>query len=400
MLRSFNEFKYWLNNIGPEKVPNEVEQNFEQTVKLLKYIWDPYLKSKHRIIVWWTAWKWTVVRAVHEILLKHDLKVASFLSPHVSCFTERIRLWNKLILEDELLKATNELICIVKFFDYKFTYYSAAFFIFIIAAKNYWADVLSLEVWLWWEFDCTNAICWDRISVITFIWKDHLEILWPNLEDLAEKKIKIFNKNTIAWFSYEKKFASLIQSKTNIKVDFINESWYKANLILARKISEFILNKKLKNIKKVNMPARWEKIDLNWKNIIFDWAHSEPRILEICNKLAKIKWNLYLLISSKDTRTGQCLRKLGKISDNIYITEYDYDWLKSVSSEKLKKVFKSWIVIKDPLKAFNFILDKIPVWDSLVVTGSFHLCWILRTIFYPEKDILKTWNEFASSLDC
>jgi len=38
MLRSFNEFKYWLNNIGPEKVPNEVEQNFEQTVKLLKYI--------------------------------------------------------------------------------------------------------------------------------------------------------------------------------------------------------------------------------------------------------------------------------------------------------------------------------------------------------------------------
>ena len=386
MLKSFDEFKCWLNAIWTEKIPKKDGWNFEETKKLLKKIWNPELLAKFRVIVWWTAWKWTTVRITHEILQNELYKVASFSSPHISCFRERIRLWDRLISDMDLLKSANELIFILENSDYLPTFYSAIFFLFILASRNYWADILIFEVWLWWEFDCTNAIEWERISAITFIWDDHREILWPSLEDIATTKAKIYNQNTIAWFSYEKNFRDIFQNHTSTKIDFINKLWVWANKFLAKSICEFILKKKISKIPKVQIPARWEIFNKNWKVIILDWAHSKPRIEEIVKKLKWVRLKLYLLLASKDTRSGEYLEKLKNYSDDIYLTEYNFEWVKSVSTSQLKKIFEHWIEIKDAIKACEEIISKMKSGDTLLITWSFYLCWVVDDWFNFTKN--------------
>lgn len=377
MLKTYQDFKNWLNTFWPEKIPKDKKEwKISWVKKLLALIDNPELKAKYRIIVWGTAWKWTTVQTIHEVFYNEWIRVASFMSPHISYFWERIRIWDSFISEKDLIDTANELINLLKWLKEQVSYFVLCFLLFLIASKKYKAEILVMEIWLWGEADAVNQILWSRISVLTFIWEDHLEILWPTLLDVAKTKSKIFNKNTIAWFSYEKKFRDIIQNESPVKIEFIDKSWEWANKILAKRVCEFILNKKLSKLPEVKMPARWESFEIEWKKIILDWAHSKPRIKEIIKKIKKDLSIKYFLLASKNSRSWEYLLPLKDYvpKNNIYFTEYEKDWIVSIDAENLKNIFKCWTVIKDCNKAFYTIFHLMKKNNTLLLTWSFYLC--------------------------
>ena len=396
MLKNYKDFQNWLDGFWFEKIPTSKNAwDVKAVKKYLKLIWNLELEASYRVIVWGTAWKWTTVRLTHEILQKDGQKVASFCSPHIICFTERIRLWEKLIWANELLKAANQLIVLLKWDMQDISFYICSLLLFLIASKNYWADILVLEIWLWGEADWVNQILWDRISALTFVWEDHLEILWPKLEDVAKTKAKIFNKNTIAWFSFEKNFRDILKNESPVDINFIEYSWFKADWMLAKNISEFILKKEIKDCPEIKMSARWEMLNIDWKKVILDWAHSKPRIEEILKKIKTDGSIKFFLLSSKDSRDWAYLFPIVNFDKaHIFITEFETNWIKSISSMWLKSVLKTWTIVSSPKKALKKILKMMNTWDSLLVTGSFYLCGIIRELVYSHDDILDQQTEF------
>lgn len=435
MIKSYSNLQSWLNEkYWNEKIPYwkwDWSKWFENTKNILDKIWHPELNAKFRIITWWTAGKWTTVKYIHEALKQQWLKVATFTSPDISCLTERFRFWDKLISEEDLINYANELTKIwedsdlssntalthvIKNTDTWLSFFEFIFWIFILMCKHKKPNIINLEVWCGWEFDATNTISWDRISVLTFTWEDHLWFIWNSLKEIAQTKSKIFNKNTIAWFSYEENFRDIIQNESPVKVKFIKNNWERSNTALAKKVCEYILNKKLEitKIPKIKLPARWEIIKKEWKTIILDWAHSKPRINEIIKKFQKIKWKKYLLLWVKKWRTGDFLKPLVNNANEVYLTEFDRNGNKSISLKELGLAFLSnsnyyngakktpwsnikFTWIKNPITALNKILNKMQKWETFLITWSFHLCWTIRDLFYPPEKILKQQTEFPKS---
>jgi dihydrofolate synthase / folylpolyglutamate synthase len=146
-----------------------------------------------------TNGKGSSVTFLEHILLAANYKVATYTSPHLINFTERIKINGRDVGEAELCKAFEVIDAAVKNSlsencSWHLTYFEfttlAAFYIF----KNTSLDALILEIGLGGRFDAVNIIDPD-IALIATIALDHTNLLGNDRETIGREKAGIMRSN-------------------------------------------------------------------------------------------------------------------------------------------------------------------------------------------------------------
>jgi dihydrofolate synthase/folylpolyglutamate synthase len=140
-----------------------------------------------------TNGKGSFVAAASALLQAHGHRVATYTSPHIIAFNERITLNGQPVTDEQLLDAFNQVdICCQ---DISLTYFEfttlAAFFIF----QQQSFDDIILEVGLGGRLDAVNIIT-PNVAVITSIGLDHQDYLGNDRNSIAYEKCGILRAET------------------------------------------------------------------------------------------------------------------------------------------------------------------------------------------------------------
>lgn len=381
----------WLEKLSSEAAffRNKGVRSLVEVNRALDTLNRPDRTFTYRIIIGGTAGKGSVCREIEQTLLQENIPVALISSPHLQVVNERIRLNGKLISSSDFGDTILGLKKIVEAHNLHLTYYEVIVLAGILKARQLGLEILICEVGLGGEFDAVNAVMGKRICGLTFIGSDHLEILGPKLENVAETKSKIFTQDSVFNASYEQNFRTILQKNSSLKIEFIKGIKQKLNKKLARKICEHIIGSKAFSMPVVKTPCRWEKVN---EKIWLDGAHSTPRFEYLIEtKLKKNPGPYTLILGMQNRHESEALNLLFPYAKNVIWTESgEADCRKA---EDLRTEHAVGEVIKNPIAA----LEKARSYnEKILVTGSLYLCGAIRENFFTTEDILEQQTEWPT----
>lgn len=391
-----------------------INLGLERVQRVLNLIGNPQNKL-HYIHVAGTNGKGSVCAMLSSILAKCKmqnakcmLKIGLFTSPHVFEYTERIKINDIEISQEEF---TQKIIEITKLAD-KNQIHLTEFEILTVVAFQYFeqnnVDIVILETGLGGRLDATNVIKENICSIITNIDFDHTERLGDTIEKIAAEKAGIIKQNCLVVISknnlgYEtvKRIAENLKSQIfevskeqNLpKIDFALKGIYqKENLALVLAAIE-ILNKNGFNItqeniehglKNVHHSCRFEYIKEH--NLIIDGAHNPNGTKALRESLdyyfpnQKFKF-IFGCLKNKDyvkmmdnlfaptTKAAGKKSSIEAFTPDIYF--YQFDNANSCSYKELAKVCK---FDSKPFSEFKKDSDTLTV-----ICGSFYMIKELLT---------------------
>jgi len=165
---------------------------------LLELMENPHKKLKY-VHVAGTNGKGSTVAFISSILMESGYKVGIYTSPYLERFTERIKINNTEISENDLSRITELVKQKVDIMIGRGENHPTEFEIITAIAFQYYyennCDIVVLEVGLGGRFDSTNIIDTPEVAVITTINYDHMSILGNTLEEIAFEKAGIIKKD-------------------------------------------------------------------------------------------------------------------------------------------------------------------------------------------------------------
>ena len=167
------------------------KKDLTNTITLCEYLGNPHHKFKS-IHIAGTNGKGSVSHMLAAILQTAGYKTGLYTSPHLKDFRERIKISGQMISEKFIIDFTKKIQPLIEEIEPSF------FEITVAMAFDYFAeqkvDVAVIEVGLGGRFDSTNIID-PKLSVITNIGWDHMNILGDSLEKIAFEKAGIIKQN-------------------------------------------------------------------------------------------------------------------------------------------------------------------------------------------------------------
>lgn len=281
-----------------------------------------------------------------------SLSIGLFTSPHVFEYTERIKINEEEIPQDDFAQNVLEIIQIAE----KNNIHLTEFEIITVVAFIYFAqnnvELVILETGLGGRLDATNVIENNICSVITHIDFDHTERLGDTIEKIANEKAGIIKQNcpvitsknnagfdVIQKVAQEKSVQILVSEQGRIggrifpqEKSALKGTYQRENFALVFKVIE-LLNQNGFNIgeneieeglKNVKHPCRFEY--LKEQNIIIDGAHNPNGTKALRESLdeyfpnQKIKFIFGCL---KNKQYSQMMENLFTQNDEIYFYEFD-----------------------------------------------------------------------------
>ena len=315
-----------------------VELGLERISMALNLLGNPQenLKCIH---VAGTNGKGSICAIVSAILKEYGLKVGLYTSPHIFEYTERIKINEKEISEEDFAKY----ITLIK--EKAPNIELTEFEYLTILMFKYFADnnveIAVLETGLGGRLDATNVIKTNICALITKIDFDHTERLGNTIEKIAFEKAGIIKENSHV-MTFEdikpiKEAAKLKHATYTIVPPFsdtknlsLKGKHQQMNLSLAKgcinkffpEIGEKIIQE---GLKKVNLPCRFQYI--KEQNLIIDGSHNP-------NCIQALRENLDLYFpNEKRCFIFGCLRHkdykkmmeiLFREGDEIYLNEFNY----------------------------------------------------------------------------
>ena len=267
-----------------------------------------------------TNGKGSTAITLESILLEKGVTTATYLSPHLIRYNERIRL-NGAAVSNGLLKKAfltiqNEAT------DLALTYFDFSTLAALWIFKKNQPDYLILEVGLGGKLDPVNIIDPD-LAIITSISLDHTEILGDSIEKIGYEKAGIIRKNKPVITGSDMPASTLkVAKQSNSPILSLNSDFfcfevnnqihwhdYQESLtnlplpnlplpsiaiaIMATKLlfGYLATNKTIikKSLKKVSLPGRMESFKIGSKLIILDIAHN-PKAAEFLATKLKIQY--------------------------------------------------------------------------------------------------------------
>lgn len=147
----------------------------------------------HVISVAGTNGKGSCVAMLEQVAIEADLTVASYTSPHLWKFTERIRYQGHPITELACCRAFHELSQKIPQ-NYPLSYFEWTTLAALLFFKQLRLDILILEIGLGGRLDAVNVVNQDT-SIITNIALDHQEYLGDTREKIAYEKAGIIKRD-------------------------------------------------------------------------------------------------------------------------------------------------------------------------------------------------------------
>lgn len=287
---------------------------------LLKNLGNPE-KNLEFIHIAGTNGKGSIAEMLSQILIKAGYRTGKFMSPHLVYYNERMSINNQPISDKEMEKLILE--CKSKVEQYNQTHETpiTLFELETTMALLYFqrnhCDLVVLETGLGGLYDCTNVVE-AKLSVISSIGFDHMNLLGDTLSQIATQKAGIIKENGDTVFVKQEpevnqiiekvcqqknskcheikpeKIVNLVYGKDFTKFDYQNHKNIEINLKgekqpqnaviclecieILRKRNYPITDTAIKEgLKTVVHKGRFETICQNPK-IIFDGAHNEPTI--------------------------------------------------------------------------------------------------------------------------
>ncbi|WP_026476107.1 bifunctional folylpolyglutamate synthase/dihydrofolate synthase [Alkaliphilus transvaalensis] len=165
---------------------------------ILSYLGNPHLHLKY-IHVAGTNGKGSTSSFLHSMLKSEGYQVGLFTSPHLHCYTDRIRINGMNIPQEEFAEIIKMIYDYIDPLMGDQINYPAMFDLMVLLSFTYFTrkqvDYVVLEVGLGGLMDATNVIEDSLISVITPIDIDHIDVLGSDLGQIAHHKAGIIKSN-------------------------------------------------------------------------------------------------------------------------------------------------------------------------------------------------------------
>lgn len=383
-----------------------ISLGLDRTEKILDILGNPQNKIKI-IHIAGTNGKGSVSSVLANILKSAGYKTGLYTSPHLVEYTERIKINNIDILEQDFANYIDEVCKIADSNGIDLTEFeilTVCAFLYFYRNKT---DIAIIETGLGGRFDATNTSKNKLLSVITSISLDHTDRLGNTIEEIAYEKAGIIEKDSNVIISNENlgfnkiKEVALSQNATihvasnNVKTSFENGKNYivsgdikyefsllglyqNQNMSLVLKAIDFLNENNFRinedaiklGFKTVNWPARLEY--KKEKNLLIDGAHNPDAALELRKSLdyyfkKQKRLFIYSTINTKDYRA--IAEILFQKDDEIYFYEFNH---KNAVSYKEYIQTVNWLNIKK-FEADN--LESILASNNTIniITGSLYM---------------------------
>jgi len=384
-----------------------------------------------------TSGKGSTAYLTSVILRSQGFMVGLHISPHLIDVRERCQINNQMISENDFCQALIEMVPAIKKIEAS-EFKTASYFEILtgLAFKVFSekkVDYAVIETGLGGLYDATNTINRsDKISVITEIGFDHMEVLGNTLAKIAFQKAMIIQPKGLV-FSQEqkpeaKKTIETVVKKQGAKIFFVkptrvqetdrgisfdlqfldkkinhlklnlrggfqskNTSVALATVLLLGRRDRFYFNEKKirKAFLELSFPGRMEVFKLKDKIVVVDGAHNQPKMEAFTKSLKKTfpskKFN-FLIAFKKGKDYKNILKYLVPLAKKIIITDFftnnqDYLYF-SEKPEKINDVltklkFTNTEIIYDCKKATKKALNEN---ENLVITGSLYLLGGIYTL--------------------
>ncbi|MEK6563196.1 MAG: folylpolyglutamate synthase/dihydrofolate synthase family protein, partial [Candidatus Binatota bacterium] len=385
-----------------------------------------------------TNGKGSVAAMLHRILAAEGYRVALYTSPHVVSFTERIRVGDQEISQEEVVELAEE----IKRRSAK-EGVGLTFFEFVtVMALVYFArrkvEVAVVEVGLGGRLDATNLVL-PSVSIITTISKDHEAYLGSDLLSIAREKGGIIKEGVpVVCGSLPPEVAELLREMAGLKgsasyflgsdfsfaikdgglFDYKGLNWNLKGLSLALQgryqrgnaalvLKALEVGKKdfpvkegalREGLRTVFWPGRFEVVRRH-PMVILDGAHNGEGVKvlvdEIRNFLGVKKVKLLFAVM-EDKDWASMLGELSEIASEAVLSRVPMQrgadpWrVREVIGEKIPA-----IVLEEPAKALRFVLERAGPEDVVLVTGSLYLLGEVRPVLVEEALGQSSEGQFA-----
>lgn len=376
-----------------------------------------------------TNGKGTVVAALESLAIEHGLSVASYTSPHLLRFNERIKFDGQPVSDQEVVEAFKYIA--KNQGDVPLTYFEFTTLVAFWLFKSQPLELIVLEVGLGGRMDAVNIIDPD-VAVITSIGLDHVAWLGDTLEKVAYEKAGIMRAKTPAIIADPQTAELLLpEAETRNAKSYLaqkdyhyietGQSWnfntdsagQKISLSglanndllvtnLAGALEAFVLVNSAKisekavvsSFHKLQFPGRFQYLS-KVPAIIVDVAHNPDSARVLNNKLQQLKSRGIEKVNAicgmlKDKDIASCLSLCSEV-DNWYCI--DLPGPRGANGEELLAKLPEFA--RTDAKSYHFLVDAFDdYWqhqqqnEALVVFGS----------FVTVSLMLESWHELEKKL--
>jgi dihydrofolate synthase/folylpolyglutamate synthase len=402
-----------------------------QIEKILRAIGNPH-KEIQAIHVGGTNGKGSTAAMMASILQKEGYRVGLYTSPHLTRFTERIRVNGKEIEEEEVAALTEQM---KKEIESAGIASPFTFFDFTTAMALYYfnqklVDLAVLEVGLGGRLDSTNVVD-PLISIITNVAKDHEAYLGKTISKIAKEKagiikrgrplitaatqpgvLRLFSKTCqekrSPYLRVEKEFRYVRTGDEEFDYEGLDRKLWGLHLNLkgfhqvvnattalgAMEVLENLgyrvsTEAMVDGLRTVDWPGRLEMVSSS-PRVILDGAHNPAGALALKESLEKEfqYQHLILLVGiMKDKDSQSMLHLLAPLAEHIILTRPHTDratppmLLRKALGENGRRIE----IEEDLKKAIDRGLSLTREEDLLCITGSLYTVGEARSYFHPER---------------
>jgi dihydrofolate synthase / folylpolyglutamate synthase len=368
-----------------------------------------------------TNGKGSTTNYLRSILQHAGYTVGTFTSPHLIVHNDRIRINDHYISDDDLLAYGN------RFVDFIEKHHLSMFEIDMLIAVHYFlerrVDWVIFEVGLGGRLDATNIVL-PKLSVITTIGFDHMELLGDTLPKIAFEKAGII-KPKVPVLTAEPKRSCLnvfrkvcaerqspllrVGRRTRMRTDNGLKYRYKnfhielptlavyqiqnsataleAALILRQQGVHIPDESIVTGIQSTQWKGRFETVSTD-PLIIIDGAHNTHGIHALTQSLKSLPRPLIVVFSAlRDKETDKMLAELIPLCDDVIVTSFDF--YRAASAFELARDLPVH-AIESASEALRFGLMKAHG-GTLLVTGSLYFISDVRQTLIPQ--LLKEFHE-------
>lgn len=391
-MRMFKTIEEGIDWIQGRKNTGHTFENFK---KVCESIGNPQ-NSFYTIHVAGTDGKGSTVAYLRDLLMNQGYKVGTLQSPHYITHLDRIRINNKNIDADTFLNILNN--------NYDFfikndlSMFEMDYLIMCEYFKNEKIDFAIIEVGIGGRLDATNVVDNTKLSIITTIGYDHMELLGDTLPMICREKCGIIKNNSkvligqlndeckrvVKTIANEKdaEYYELGEFKNlgnrtfeyeNSKYNILSYAEYQLhNACLSLKAFNIIANDY-----GINIDEEKVKYSLNntlWQNrfeivkqnptVILDGAHNIHGIEAVCKSFDKFSGSKCVVFSAlKRKEYKKMVDMLNLHSDKVIITTFDNYGVIDIDEFKTYETNASYI------DAIDYAIEN---YDNVLICGSLY----------------------------
>lgn len=195
------------------------KKDLSNTIALLESLDNPHTKFKS-VHIAGTNGKGTCAHGIAAILQQSGYKTGLYTSPHLKRFTERIKINEEEIGEEDVISFTKQVKEQIEQIEPSFFEITVAMAFYYFAQQE--VDIAVIETGLGGRLDSTNVIA-PEACLITNIGYDHMDMLGDTLEKIAGEKAGIIKQDVpvVIGEYHQETFPVFIEKATSLNARLV-----------------------------------------------------------------------------------------------------------------------------------------------------------------------------------